>query len=94
MIEIRACTPDNAAAVSILLSELGYKVPIHDCAVKVSPQRKGGVRGTELIDGRHGRTSIRGPTAHGLDPWASTSLPATGSLRKERGSPVKPGEDD
>ena len=28
MIEIRACTPDDAAAVSTLLSELGYTVPI------------------------------------------------------------------
>jgi hypothetical protein len=27
MIEIRACTPDDAAAVSTLLSELGYTVP-------------------------------------------------------------------
>ena len=28
MIEIRACTPDDAAALSTLLSELGYTVPI------------------------------------------------------------------
>ena len=35
MIEIRACTPDDAAAVSTLLSELGYTVPIRQATENI-----------------------------------------------------------
>jgi hypothetical protein len=30
--------------------------------------------GIDAIGSRHGRTSTRGPSAHGRDPWASTRL--------------------
>jgi hypothetical protein len=42
MIEIRACTPDDAAAVSTLLSELGYTVPIRQATENVQELGKTG----------------------------------------------------
>jgi hypothetical protein len=35
MIEIRACTPDDAAAVNTLLRELGYTVPIRQATENI-----------------------------------------------------------
>ena len=40
MIEIRACTPDDAAAVSTLLNELGYTVPIRQATENIQELRK------------------------------------------------------
>ena len=42
MIEIRACTPDEAAAVSTLLSELGYTVPIRQATENIQELSKTG----------------------------------------------------
>ena len=42
MIEIRACTPDDAAAVSTLLSELGYTVPIRQATENIQELSKTG----------------------------------------------------
>ena len=42
MIEIRACTPDDAAAVSTLLSELGYTVPIRQATENIQELGKTG----------------------------------------------------
>jgi predicted N-acetyltransferase YhbS len=42
MIEIRACTPDDAAAVSTLLSELGYTVPIRQASENIRALSKTG----------------------------------------------------
>ena len=42
MIEIRACTPDEAAAVSTLLSELGYTVPIRQATENIQELGKTG----------------------------------------------------
>ena len=43
MIEIRACTPDDAAAVGTLLSELGYTVPIRQATENIQELSKTGV---------------------------------------------------
>jgi hypothetical protein len=42
MIEIRACTPDDATAVSTLLSELGYTVPIRQATENIQELNKTG----------------------------------------------------
>jgi hypothetical protein len=42
MIEIRACTPDDAAAVNALLSELGYTVPIRQATENIQELSKTG----------------------------------------------------
>jgi hypothetical protein len=42
MIEIRACTPDDAAAVSTLLAELGYTVSIRQATEQVRELSKTG----------------------------------------------------
>ena len=42
MIEIRACTPDDAAAVTTLLSELGYTVPIRQATENIQEFGKTG----------------------------------------------------
>ena len=42
MIEIRACTPDDAAAVSTLLSELGYTVSIRQATENIQELSKTG----------------------------------------------------
>src|SRR5215469_73947 len=42
MIEIRACTPDDAVAVSTLLAELGYTVSIRQAAEHVRELNKTG----------------------------------------------------
>ena len=42
MIEIRACTPDDAAAVTTLLSDLGYTVPIRQATENIQELGKTG----------------------------------------------------
>jgi GNAT superfamily N-acetyltransferase len=42
MIEVRACTPDDAATVSALLSELGYTVPIRQATESIQELSKTG----------------------------------------------------
>jgi hypothetical protein len=42
MIEIRACAPDDAAAVSTLMSELGYTVPIRQATENIQELGKTG----------------------------------------------------
>ena len=42
MIEIRACTPDDSAAASTLLGELGYTVPIRQATEQIAELSKTG----------------------------------------------------
>jgi hypothetical protein len=42
MIEIRTCTPDDAAAVSTLLGELGYTVPVRQATENIQELSKTG----------------------------------------------------
>lgn len=42
MIEIRACTLDDAAAVSTLLGELGYTVPVRQATENIQELSKTG----------------------------------------------------
>jgi hypothetical protein len=50
MIEIRACTPDDAAAVSTLLSELEYTVPIRQATENIQEFSKTGAAVGQLAN--------------------------------------------
>jgi hypothetical protein len=80
MIEIRACTPDDAAAVSTQLSELGNTVPIREATENVQELSKNRVAAGNLLD----RSS---PVANSLLA-ASPFAPAAPRADAPRGAAV------